>query len=516
MTQDSAPEASARSARAVPVPRLSAQQAQRLGARVLDRPTRPGTDGAAGSQATAYLSQSLLVTGLPAGRREDVVTRLRSTSAVAGLTVTVDESLDGVAEQLADLDPVAADYVDRYWVSTVHLEPTTTDDPRRRRPVDAWPVLQHLRGEGLSAADVRLDHPAFACQSFAGAATTSTGGGRRPVSMIMPDPADGLRRLTRRRPVVVVPDTGIGPHPWFRDEDEVTRTVDVGGVRLGLGGDMDVVAPEPRNPLDGSVPRYVGHGTFIAGIIRQQCPRARIEGVPVMDDYGEVNERLLINTLVALLVRQAVAVTHGQAQDMFDVLSLSVGYYHEEPGDAATDPVLAGVLRELGSWGVCVVAAAGNGGTTAPFHPATFAGQMTGLDGDTVPLISVGALNPNGTVAHFSNSGPWVSCERPGVQLVSTLPIDIQGTDQPSEQLSHWGRERGDLDPDDYSGGFGTWSGTSFAAPLLAGQIAGHLLRSRSLSSSERAVAVQRGWLAVRREIPGWRPRSIKGKVHRS
>jgi serine protease len=31
---------------------------------------------------------------------------------------------------------------------------------------------------------------------------------------------------------------------------------------------------------------------------------------------------------------------------------------------------------------------------------------------------------------------------------------------------------RGAVDSDDYSGGFGLWSGTSFAAPALAGDIA--------------------------------------------
>ncbi len=221
-----------------------------------------------------------------------------------------------------------------------------------------------------------------------------------------------------------------------------------------------------------------------------------------------MHERLLINTLVALLVRQAVAITRGRDDDVFDVLSLSLGYYHEEPGDESTDPVLAGLLRELGSWGVAVVASAGNDGTAAPFHPASFAGQATGLRRDSVPLISVGALNPNGTVAHFSNSGPWVSCERLGVEVVSTLPTDIEGTDQPSERLNHAGRDRGALDPDDFAGGFGTWSGTSFAAPLLAGQLAHHLSRSRTISDIDRVAVLRRGWAAVRRELPDWRPPS--------
>ena len=40
-------------------------------------------------------------------------------------------------------------------------------------------------------------------------------------------------------------------------------------------------------------------------------------------------------------------------------------------------------------------------------------------------------------------------------------------------------RPRLSLDPDDYRGGFGLWSGTSFAAPLLAGHLARALLCER-------------------------------------
>ncbi|MGC1208542.1 MAG: S8/S53 family peptidase [Ornithinimicrobium sp.] len=483
------------------MPRLPQDVAQRFGARVLDRPASPPREGDPGRQGTAYLAQSLLVTGGPADSRTDRIRRLADTTSTRGMDMVVDTRLDDVAERLAAQGEVAREIIDRFWVSSVHL--TRALDEPHRSPVDAWPVLEGVRLEGLERTEVRLDHPAFACLP-ANPFEASQGAGRRPVSFVMPEPSS-RRRPGRRRPVVVIPDTGIGPHPWFVEEATVCRDVSVHGVRLGLGGPMDVSPLSPRNPLQGTVPRYAGHGTFIAGIVRQQCPQARIEGIRIMDDEGGVQERLLINTLVALLVRQAVAITESRSADVFDVLSLSLGYYHEEPGDESTDPILAGLLRELGSWGVAVVASAGNNGTTAPFHPASFAGQAVGLRRDSVPLVSVGALNPNGTVAHFSNSGPWVSCERLGVEVVSTLPTDIQGTDEASEALSHAGSDRGSLDPDDFSGGFGTWSGTSFAAPLFAGQLAGHLSRSRSLGAPDRAAAVRRGWAALRRELPDWK-----------
>ncbi len=487
---------------AATVPRLSRDVARRFGARMLDRPAISAGDGTSGRQATAYLGQSLLVTGGPADSRSARVRRLAQTQATRGLDMVVDTRLDAIAEQLAAQGEVAREIIDRYWVSTVHLTPAP--EHGRRSPVDAWPVLENVRSEGLERTEVRLDHPAFACASRGGPTGGAGDGGRRPVSFVMPTPSH-RRRPGGRRPVVVVPDTGIGPHPWFEDESAVCRSVSVHGVRLGIDGPMHVSPPTARNPLQGSLPRYAGHGTFIAGIVRQQCPKARIEGIRIMDDEGGVHERLLINTLVALLVRQAVAITNNRAAEVFDVVSLSLGYYHEEPGDESTDPILAGLLRDLGSWGVAVVASAGNDSTTAPFHPASFAGQAMGLRRDSVPLVSVGAMNPNGSVAHFSNSGPWVSCVRPGVEVVSTLPTDLQGTDQAGESLNHAGTDRGSLDPDDFSGGFGTWSGTSFAAPMFAGQLAQHLSRSRSLGKTNRTAAVQRGWAAVRQELPEWK-----------
>jgi hypothetical protein len=41
---------------------------------------------------------------------------------------------------------------------------------------------------------------------------------------------------------------------------------------------------------------------------------------------------------------------------------------------------------------------------------------------------------------------------------------------------------RAALDPDDYTGGFGVWSGTSFSAPLLAAEIVRSLLKGAAES----------------------------------
>ena len=129
-----------------------------------------------------------------------------------------------------------------------------------------------------------------------------------------------------------------------------------------------------------------------------------------------------------------------------------------------------------------MVCSAGNDATTRPSFPAAFGPWSDGSgpvvqDPDVLPIVSVGALNPNATTdALFSNAGPWVRAHEIGANVISTIPTTFDGGYQAGVETEHLGRTRASLDPDDYSGGFATWSGTSFAAPLLAGKVAQWLL----------------------------------------
>ena len=99
--------------------------------------------------------------------------------------------------------------------------------------------------------------------------------------------------------------------------------------------------------------------------------------------------------------------------------------------------------------------------------------------------------------------GPWVRTFAPGAALVSTMPR-FQGGLQPMARTTAYGRVREAIDPDDYRGGFGVWSGTSFAGPVVAGRVAAALL-GRLDGDDSPATAVPRGWDAVE-QVAGIRP----------
>ena len=93
-----------------------------------------------------------------------------------------------------------------------------------------------------------------------------------------------------------------------------------------------------------------------------------------------------------------------------------------------------------------------------------------GPGGRTGYHVAVGALNPSDySVALFSNIGDWVTVYAPGVALLSTVPDVFDGGVQAGTRDDSYGHRRETLDVDDFRGGFGVWSGTSFAAPSSQG-----------------------------------------------
>ena len=159
-------------------------------------------------------------------------------------------------------------------------------------------------------------------------------------------------------------------------------------------------------------------------------------------------------------------------------------------------PLLVASVEALGHLGVAVVAAAGNDSTSRPMYPAAFAPWADGSGliptaPDTVPVVSVGATNPDGTTALFFNDGPWVRAWQAGASVVSTMPVTFRS--RLPATASH---VRSAIDPNDFSSGFAVWSGTSFAAAAMAGLLASRAAQDGA-DQGDVAEAVHRSWEAV-------------------
>ena len=130
-------------------------------------------------------------------------------------------------------------------------------------------------------------------------------------------------------------------------------------------------------------------------------------------------------------------------------MSLSLGGYTE---DDAAPPALVRALRRLKP-GTVVVAAAGNNSSSRPFWPAALKN-----------VIAVGALDTRhgrAEPAAFSNFGWWVDVSAPGAGLIGPY---VTGEWQLSPGLAS-----------ETFDGWACWSGTSFAAPLVAAEISRRL-----------------------------------------
>ncbi|MEV4050219.1 S8 family serine peptidase [Amycolatopsis sp. NPDC049688] len=383
--------------------------------------------------------------------------------------------------------------------------------------VDSWLALQHLRasvppprgdggpyeaadGSGLTTDDVArisLEHliattddmvlkPWAISDTPGSGSMRSSSRGRLPA--VLPG-APPCRPSAARRPVIAVVDSGHADHPLlscyvpgpntvFADEfvtvspdiqAEIVKNRPAGetpAFRL-IDGYRDT--PEPTEPLVGALEDAYGHGTFIAGLIRQAAPRARVLAIRAVhsDKIGYSGDAL--TALTEILRQVTEAQDDGCPGKMIDIVSFSAGYYDEWEETSEFVEVVGELVRR----GVVFVAAAGNESTARPFLPAWLATRPADPQGGP-PVIAVGALNPDGSKALFSNENRSVKVWASGVNVVSTFPAG-DGSETPERVVPNLGRAS--LDPDRFTGEYAMWSGTSFATPLVAAEVANRLLR---------------------------------------
>ena len=281
--------------------------------------------------------------------------------------------------------------------------------------------------------------------------------------------------------------------------DGVTIAVVDSGLAGARGPDNDALwgnaKPAPRSG-DPSAQYYLGpaagHGTFISDLIHQVSPGASVVNIKVAGPDGGCTERMIVDRIrramslhpqivnlslgmYGLRLRDLADYDPDKRDDDVDTASGSGGASEDERGTVA--PILLqAAIEELLAREIVVVASAGNCDSTDEMYPAAFPG-----------VIGVAALTADRRRWDHSNFGPWVRASARGTHLCARF---VKGDEDPAFETD--GR------PEHFIG-LAEWSGTSFAAPLVAAQIAAVADLKRGVSVPAAAQQVLRG-----RPAPDW------------
>ncbi|RIV41232.1 S8/S53 family peptidase [Micromonospora radicis] len=199
-----------------------------------------------------------------------------------------------------------------------------------------------------------------------------------------------------------------------------------------------------------------GHGTFVAGVVRQAAPGVRVDPETALAPTGIGDEAMLVAALSRLVPEVSV-------------VNLSLGGFTLD--DQPSLP-LANAVAGLPP-GTVVVAAAGNAGTGRPIWPAALAG--------VVGVAAVGTAQSGLAPAPYSGYGPWVDACAVGRRDSTYVDGRLWLPGRPA-RLFH---------------GFATWAGTSFATAHVAGRLAA-LMTAGGLDAEAARLAL----LAA----PRWHP----------
>jgi subtilisin family serine protease len=214
-----------------------------------------------------------------------------------------------------------------------------------------------------------------------------------------------------------------------------------------------------------------GHGTHVAGLIALAAPQARIMPLRVLDPSGQGNVWVLGEAMLRAIDPDGNPATDDGAQ----IINASLGTLDRTriveavmkiascnlpaptaPNNDFNDPSYDGDrARCTLSQGAVIVAAAGN--------DASRSEQQYPAAENEYGLLPIAATASNGRLATFSNYGSWIEVAAPGDKITSSVP----------------------------GGGYGTWSGTSMAAPLAAGTAALVMQRYPRMTAKDVARRIE-------------------------
>jgi len=241
-------------------------------------------------------------------------------------------------------------------------------------------------------------------------------------------------------------DSGVGPHT---------------DLNLDVPNCRNTVTGEPGNAYeDGG-----DHGTHVAGIVgshgiagsalRGVAHGVELVALRVFPSGGKASNYAILKAMIFA------------ADAGCDIINLSLG-------GGPADAIVREAMDDAQHQGMLVIAASGNDGRAPVAFPAAYSKSIAvsalGVDGTFPPgsleagdvlRPPVSAANPTEFIASFSNIGIEINCTGPGVGALSTLP----------------------------NNGFGPMSGTSMAAPAVAGAAACLLSQNTNIYNMPRDAA---------------------------